>query len=634
MEELNIVDLIENNPITKLSQNYNGKLLSKIKNVFSDFEQQLFVTSFYCYLNYNQKTDFVIDLDNIWKWLGFSVKVKAKCLLEKYFTADIDYKKSLCDSVKQSLHIKGGHNKEIIMLNVKTFKSFCLKADTKKSYEIHDYYMKMEEIIQDTINEENTELKLQLEQSQNKIITTQLQLEQSQNKINNHEQEKDLLLEQTLILQFPINTECIYYGKIDNITGGNEKANVIKFGQSNNLAERIKCHKKNFQNFRLIAAFKVKNKIQIENAIKKHPILKKRLRLLTVENPNYKDENYREILAIDNDKFSIEKIDEYIKQIIVENEYNIENYNLLVGKNEQLEEQVRVLQQENKEKDEKLEKMSNELQNFKSDALDGKKQPGNLTICKYSYYLYAFECSDMQYKCSIVRQKDVDLLITNLTQLDATGSMKYKVKVLYPFSEKIMAFIIKQNMSTIGLNMYEGSYENIKKALDITLKIEKMLIDNSNDLDQFSDMLDGIKINQPLCIDASEPTVHKAKRPIDQINKLTGEVIATFESIEAAGRSLGLTSGTAVGIALREKRVCKGFLWRYAGVSKEQQYDDQPVIKVCCSTGKKTKFATIADAAKDAIISAPGLRSRILTKVHTNGHHWIFGKNASHYSSS
>ena len=125
MEELNIVDLIEHNPITKLSQSYNGKLLNKIQQGFSNFEQQLFVTSFYCYLNYNSKTDFVIDLDNIWKWLGFSVKVKAKCLLEKYFTADIDYKKSLCDSVKQSLHIKGGHNKEIIMLTVKTFKSFC-----------------------------------------------------------------------------------------------------------------------------------------------------------------------------------------------------------------------------------------------------------------------------------------------------------------------------------------------------------------------------------------------------------------------------------------------------------------------------------------------------------------------------
>ena len=352
-------------------------MYKQIKDKFSSFEQQMFVSSFYCFLNYNSKTDFVIDLDNVWEWLGFNQKVKAKVLLENHFKINIDYIKLLSHEGKQTSHIKGGHNKETFMLNVKTFKLFCIKAGTKKADEIHEYFIKMEEILQDTIQEESSELKLQLEQSQNKI--------------NNHEQEKDLLLEQTLILQFPINTECIYYGKIDNITGGNEKANVIKFGQSNNLAERIKCHKKNFLNFRLIAAFKVKNKIQIENAIKKHPILKKRLRLLTVENPNYKDENYREILAIDNDKFSIEKIDEYIKQIIVENEYNIENYNLLVGKNEQLEEQLRVLLQENKDKDDKLEKMSNELQKFKPDALDSKKPHGNLTICKYSYYLYAFE---------------------------------------------------------------------------------------------------------------------------------------------------------------------------------------------------------------------------------------------------
>ena len=364
-----IVKLIENNPITKLSGNYQNKLINKIKNNFTNYEQQLFLSSFYCYLKYDSYNDYVIDLDNVWKWLGFSQKVNAKVLLEKNFNINIDYIKSLLLQQKQCNHTKGGHNKEIFMLNIDTFKKLCLKACTKKADEIHEYFIKMEEILQDTIQEESSELKLQLEHSQNKIITTQLQLEQSQNKINNHEQEKDLILEQTLILQFPINTECIYYGKIDNITGGNEKANVIKFGQSNNLAERIKCHKKNFQNFRLIAAFKVKNKIQIENAIKKHSILKKRLRLLTVENPNYKDENYREILAIDNDKFSIEKIDEYIKQIIVENEYNIENYNLLVGKNEQLEEQLRVLQQENKEKDDKLEKMSNELQKFKKTAM-------------------------------------------------------------------------------------------------------------------------------------------------------------------------------------------------------------------------------------------------------------------------
>ena len=76
--ELNIVELIESNPITKLSQDYNAKMLVKIKANFTDFEQQLFLSSFYCYLNYHPTNDFVIDLDDVWKWLGFSQKVRAK----------------------------------------------------------------------------------------------------------------------------------------------------------------------------------------------------------------------------------------------------------------------------------------------------------------------------------------------------------------------------------------------------------------------------------------------------------------------------------------------------------------------------------------------------------------------------
>ena len=60
---LNIVELIENNPITKLSSDYNVKLLQKIKEQFTDFEQQLFLSSFYCYLNHHPTNDFVIDLE-------------------------------------------------------------------------------------------------------------------------------------------------------------------------------------------------------------------------------------------------------------------------------------------------------------------------------------------------------------------------------------------------------------------------------------------------------------------------------------------------------------------------------------------------------------------------------------------
>ena len=49
---LNIIDLMETNPITRLSNTYQNKLLTKIKERFTDNEQQIFVTSFYCYLNY------------------------------------------------------------------------------------------------------------------------------------------------------------------------------------------------------------------------------------------------------------------------------------------------------------------------------------------------------------------------------------------------------------------------------------------------------------------------------------------------------------------------------------------------------------------------------------------------------
>jgi hypothetical protein len=162
-QALNIIELIESNPITRLNQTYNVKLLDKIKTNFTEYEQQLFLTSFYCYLNYNKKTDFVIDLDNVWEWVGFSQKVNAKRLLEKHFTLDKDYKLSLFQSAEQTIHIKGGHNKETIMLNIETFKKFCMKAGTKKADEIHDYYLKLEEIIQEILEEQNTELQQRLE---------------------------------------------------------------------------------------------------------------------------------------------------------------------------------------------------------------------------------------------------------------------------------------------------------------------------------------------------------------------------------------------------------------------------------------------------------------------------------------
>lgn len=165
--KLDIIKLIEKNPLTRLNQNYQNKLINKIKNNFAETQQQLFVASFYCYLNHNSKNDFIIDLDNVWKWVGFSRKDHAKVLFKKHFTDGIDYKILVPQSQNQYLH--GGQNKEQILMTINTFKKFCLKAATSKSDEIHDYYIKLEELIQETINEESQELKLQLENKNEEI---------------------------------------------------------------------------------------------------------------------------------------------------------------------------------------------------------------------------------------------------------------------------------------------------------------------------------------------------------------------------------------------------------------------------------------------------------------------------------
>ena len=313
MESFNIVDLIENNPITTLSTTYQNKLLTKIKTKFTETEQQLFVASFYGFLKYDSNTDFVIDLDDVWKWLEFATKQKAKMLLENHFVKEKDYITSLNPQVKQSEHTRGGHNKEIFMLNVSTFKKFCLKAGTKKADEIHDYYIKLEETLQEVVQEESAELKTQLEQNQ-------IQLDKS-------EKTAEKIREKTLLEQFGRNTQCVYYGSIDNLSDTNEK--LIKFGNSNNLAGRVGQHKDTYTNFRLLNAFKVDNKTQVENDMKEHPLFTERQRTITI-----KSKNYVELLAMKDLTFTL--LDKTIREIILSNECNPENFKKLLEENKRL----------------------------------------------------------------------------------------------------------------------------------------------------------------------------------------------------------------------------------------------------------------------------------------------------------
>ena len=248
MSNLNIVELIEKNPISQLSQTYNNKFLIKIKENFTESQQKLFISSFYCYLNHAQRNDFIINLDNIWNWLGFSKKVYSKVLLEKHFIINIDY--ILLD--KENIKSHGGHNKEIIMLNIKTFKLLCLKAGTKKADEIHDYFIKLEEILQQTIGEECSELKTQLQQikedtTKNQKITQQL------------DREKMLLRE--------FGTKCaiVYIIKVKTFESGEY---IVKIGESRRgILNRYNEHKSHYEECLLLDCFSVKKSKDFESFI-------------------------------------------------------------------------------------------------------------------------------------------------------------------------------------------------------------------------------------------------------------------------------------------------------------------------------------------------------------------------------
>jgi hypothetical protein len=300
---IDIVDLIENNPISKFNITCKSKLIEKIQSKFTTYEQQLFLSSFYCYLKYDKLNDYVIDLDNVWKWLGFSTKGHSKRLIQKFFVIDKDYKISLSlegkrdfmtnnddeivsypkkdykillsrkgeqdfmtndDEIvphpkKESKSSHGGQNKEIIMLNVKTFKKFCLKAGTKKADEIHDYFIKLEESLHEILEEETTELKSQLLQIEDKN-TKEYEVK--------FKKERELDKEKLLLQKFASIGSIVYIIRVKTLE--NNKY-IVKIGESRiGIKNRYSEHKHKYEECVLLDCFSVNRSSDFESFIHNH----------------------------------------------------------------------------------------------------------------------------------------------------------------------------------------------------------------------------------------------------------------------------------------------------------------------------------------------------------------------------
>jgi hypothetical protein len=150
------------------------------------------------------------------------------------------------------------------MLNIETFKKFCLKAGTKKADEIHDYFIKLEKLLHDVLQEENNELKIQLEQAKTEIIN----VEETKNKEYEQKLAKEKILEREKVLlkEFETIGSIFYIIKVKTFENGQY---IVKVGESRiGILGRYKEHKYKYEECLLLDCFLVNRSKDFETFIK------------------------------------------------------------------------------------------------------------------------------------------------------------------------------------------------------------------------------------------------------------------------------------------------------------------------------------------------------------------------------
>jgi len=134
----------------------------------------------------------LVDLENVYKLMGFAHKKNAKRTLENNFTLNEEYKILLLPR-EQNLKKKdlGGRPEEQILLNVDTFKNLCMLTKSEESKKIRKYYIRLETIYNELIIEEKKEFEKQLEDQKKQLEEQQKQLEEKNKKLKLLENKPD-----------------------------------------------------------------------------------------------------------------------------------------------------------------------------------------------------------------------------------------------------------------------------------------------------------------------------------------------------------------------------------------------------------------------------------------------------------
>jgi len=323
-----VEELVDNNH--KISNEIKSKVLTKMSQLFTKEEQELYVNSLLMYLNHHPNDDFIIDLADVYKSIGYTRLDNAKRVLVKNFSEGTDYqtllhrsveqknqivnlgenqeenfsegiapqnllhrsmeqktqilnlggnqeenfsegsasKNLLLRSEEQNLENRGGSNKERIMMNINTFKMFCMMAQTTDGRKIQSYFVKLETIIHEVLIEciKNSERIL----DRNTIIHFE--------RIAKSEQ---------IIKNFNKKT-IVYVGRVDQ--------SIYKFGHTSSIVDTEKRHKASYGNdFVFKFAIESNSRVDLESKIKNDE------RLQPFFLKQYRGQSRQELLKLNSD---------------------------------------------------------------------------------------------------------------------------------------------------------------------------------------------------------------------------------------------------------------------------------------------------------------------------------------------
>jgi phage anti-repressor protein len=251
-KEVDFTKLVANsNPNESLK--FKSRIVDELKEHFTEEEQKIFIANFYMYLNYSSD-EYPINLEDVWKYIGFANKGNAKRTLENNFTLDEDYHLVLLPMEKRQ-HNEGGINKETIMMKTDTFKNLCLLSKTEQGKRFRKYFIKMETVNNKMIHQDRIEYEIQIKK----------QLEENEQKLNEKDQECALLLKE--------KDKYIENLKITKITtlyiGHNYMIkDVTKIGITDEPLTRVENHKSSNPQFEYLYTLETIHAKNIENLIK------------------------------------------------------------------------------------------------------------------------------------------------------------------------------------------------------------------------------------------------------------------------------------------------------------------------------------------------------------------------------